>query len=215
MITDSAGPGKYRGGLGVSKGSVLTDCADTVMSYCCDRSRSVTWGIEGGLPSIPQGVWLNRNSEDEQYLGALFSNVEVGPGDAFERPSAGGGGYGDPRERDPAEVLEDAIDGYVSVSRAAKDYGVVIRAIDPEIDEYELDDAATVELREEQRLSRVGKLSEDPEAVAQRYRNGELDQLDLIRHYGVILDWSTDELLPTTTQQFRAQLDKRTLAAWA
>ncbi len=215
LITDSAGPGKYRGGLGVSKGGVLTDCADTVMSYCCDRSRSVTWGIEGGLPSIPQGVWLNRNSEDEQYLGALFSNVEVGPGDAFERPSAGGGGYGDPLERDPAEVLEDVIDGYVSVSRAAKDYGVVIRAIDPEIDEYELDDAATVELREEQRLSRVGKLSEDPEAVAQRYRNGELDQLDLIRHYGVILDWSTDELLPTTTQQFRAQLDKRTLAAWA
>ena len=215
LITDSAGPGKYRGGLGVSKGGVLTDCADTVMSYCCDRSRSVTWGIEGGLPSIPQGVWLNSNSEDEQYLGALFSNVEVGPGDAFERPSAGGGGYGDPLERDPAEVLEDVIDGYVSVSRAAKDYGVVIRAIDPEIDEYELDDAATVELREEQRLSRVGKLSEDPEAVAQRYRNGELDQLDLIRHYGVILDWSTDELLPTTTQQFRAQLDKRTLAAWA
>lgn len=215
LITDSAGPGKYRGGLGVSKGGVLTDCADTVMSYCCDRSRSVTWGIEGGLPSIPQGVWLNRNSEDEQYLGALFSNVEVGPGDAFERPSAGGGGYGDPLERDPAEVLEDVIDGYVSVSRAAKDYGVVIRAIDPEIDEYERDDAATVELREEQRLSRVGKLSEDPEAVAQRYRNGELDQLDLIRHYGVILDWSTDELLPTTTQQFRAQLDKRTLAAWA
>lgn len=215
LITDSAGPGKYRGGLGVSKGGVLTDCADTVMSYCCDRSRSVTWGIEGGLPSIPQGVWLNRNSEDEQYLGALFSNVEVSPGDAFERPSAGGGGYGDPLERDPAEVLEDVIDGYVSVSRAAKDYGVVIRAIDPEIDEYELDDAATAELREEQRLSRVGKLSEDPEAVAQRYRNGELDQLDLIRHYGVILDWSTDELLPTTTQQFRAQLDKRTLAAWA
>ncbi len=215
LITDSAGPGKYRGGLGVSKGGVLTDCADTVMSYCCDRSRSVTWGIEGGLPSIPQGVWLNRNSEDEQYLGALFSNVEVGPGDAFERPSAGGGGYGDPLERDPAEVLEDVIDGYVSVSRAAKDYGVVIRAIDPEIDEYELDEAATVELREEQRLSRIGKLSEDPEAVAQRYRNGELDQLDLIRHYGVILDWSTDELLPTTTQQFRAQLDKRTLAAWA
>ena len=215
LITDSAGPGRYRGGLGVSKGGVLTDCADTVMSYCCDRSRSVTWGIEGGLPSIPQGVWLNRNSEDEQYLGALFSNVEVSPGDAFERPSAGGGGYGDPLERDPAEVLEDAIDGYVSVSRAAEDYGVVIRAIDPEIDEYELDDAATVELREEQRLSRVGKLSEDPEAVAQRYRNGELDQLDLIRHYGVILDWSTDELLPTTTQQFRAQLDKRTLAAWA
>ena len=86
LVTDSAGPGKFRGGVGVSKGGVLTDANQTVMSYCCDRSRSVTWGIEGGLPSIPQGVWLNRGTPDEKYLGALFSNVPVGPGDTFERP---------------------------------------------------------------------------------------------------------------------------------
>lgn len=214
LVTDSAGPGKFRGGVGVSKGGVLTDANQTVMSYCCDRSRSVTWGIEGGLPSIPQGVWLNRGTPDEKYLGALFSNVPVGPGDTFERPSAGGGGFGDALERDPQAVLEDVIDGYVSVGRAAKDYGVVIHAIDPEIDEYELDEEETTKLREELRSSRLDKLAEDPESAAERYNAGELDQLDLVRHYGVILDWATGELLPTTTQQYREQMTKRSSSHW-
>ena len=214
LVTDSAGPGKFRGGVGVSKGGVLTDANQTVMSYCCDRSRSVTWGIEGGLPSIPQGVWLNRGTPDEQYLGALFSNVPVGPGDTFERPSAGGGGFGDALERDPQAVLEDVIDGYVSVGRAAKDYGVVIRPIDPEIDEYELDEEETTKLREELRSTRLDKLAENPESVAERYNAGELDQLDLVRHYGVILDWATGELLPTTTQQYREQMTKRSSSHW-
>ena len=214
LVTDSAGPGKFRGGVGVSKGGVLTDANQTVMSYCCDRSRSVTWGIDGGLPSIPQGVWLNRGTPDEKFLGALFSNVPVGPGDTFERPSAGGGGFGDALERDPKAVLEDVIDGYVSVNRAAKDYGVVIHPVDPEIDEYELDMDATAKLREELRSTRLDKLTEDPESVAERYNAGELDQLDLVRHYGVILDWSTGELLPTTTQQYREQMTKRSSSHW-
>lgn len=214
LVTDSAGPGKFRGGVGVSKGGVLTDANKTVMSYCCDRSRSVTWGIEGGLPSIPQGVWLNRGTPDEQYLGALFSNVPVGPGDTFERPSAGGGGFGDALERDPKAVLEDVIDGYVSVGRAAKDYGVVIRPVDPEIDEYELDEEETAKLREELRSTRLDKLAESPESVAERYNAGDLDQLDLVRHYGVILDWATGELLPTTTQQYREQMTKRSSSHW-
>ncbi len=214
LVTDSAGPGKFRGGVGVTKGGVLTDANKTVMSYCCDRSRSVTWGIEGGLPSIPQGVWLNRGTPDEQYLGALFSNVPVGPGDTFERPSAGGGGFGDALERDPEAVLEDVIDGYVSVGRAAKDYGVVIHPVDPEIDEYELDEEETAKLREELRSTRLDKLAESPESVAERYNAGELDQLDLVRHYGVILDWATGELLPTTTQQYREQMAKRSSSHW-
>lgn len=214
LVTDSAGPGKFRGGVGVSKGGVLTDANQTVMSYCCDRSRSVTWGIEGGLPSIPQGVWLNRGTPDEKYLGALFSNVPVGPGDTFERPSAGGGGFGDALERDPKAVLEDVIDGYVSVGRAAKDYGVVIHAIDPEIDKYKLDEDATATLRDELRSTRLDKLTEDPESVAERYNAGELDQLDLVRHYGVILDWATGELLPNTTQQYREQMTKRSSSHW-
>ena len=168
------------------------------MSYCCDRARSITWGIEGGLPSVPHGVWLTPRDAEPRFLGATFSNVEVGEGDTFTRPSAGGGGFGDPLERDPQAVLEDVADGYVTVARASSDYGVVVRERDAELREYELDEQATEAERAQIRRERGGWLEEDPHAIAQRYRDGEFDALDLIRRYGVIVDWGTGELLERT-----------------
>src|SRR5690606_29644295 len=141
--------------------------------YCCDRARSITWGIEGGLPSIPHGVWLNRGSPEERFLGSVFAGEPVASGDSFTRPSAGGGGYGDPLDRDPRLVLEDVIDGYVSIEGAERDYGVVVRPIDPEIDEYELDEEATRQARENIRAHRHEWLRADPEDIARRYRAGE------------------------------------------
>jgi N-methylhydantoinase B len=214
IIPDSGGPGRWRGGCGVEKGATLMDADATVMSYCCDRARSVAWGINGGLPSLPHGLWLNRGRPGERFLGAVFSNVPLVSGDVFTRPSAGGGGNGDPLEREPAAVLEDVVDGYVSVERAAKDYGVVVRELDAELLQYEIDEAATERERERIRNTRHGRLEEDPESVAERYRSGELDVLDLVRHYGVILDWGTGELLPKTTEVFRAMLRRRSVASW-
>jgi N-methylhydantoinase B len=214
ILPDTGGPGKHRGGCGVEKGGTLTEMTRTVMSYCCDRARSVTWGIEGGLPSYPHGVWLNRGTDDEQFLGAVFSNVPVKEGDSFIRPSAGGGGFGDPLEREPDEVLEDVADGYVSVERAAKDYGVVVREVDVELSQYEVDGPASAEERERIRAARHGWLEEDPEAIAERYRAGELDLLDVLRRHGVILDWGTGELLTRTTEQFRAMLARRASQHW-
>ena len=214
IAMDSAGPGRYRGGLGIEKGGVLTDAFDTVMSYCCDRARSITWGIEGGLPSIPHGVWLNKGTDGERYLGSNFSSVPVQSGDTFTRPSAGGGGFGDPLLRTAAEVREDVIDGYVSIDRAAKDYGVVIREIDAELDDFEIDEAATTELREQIRAARHGWLTEDPHAVAESYRNGTTDMLDVIRRHGVILDWGTGELYENTTAEYRQLMKRRSSAHW-
>lgn len=213
IMPDSAGPGKHRGGVGVRKGGTLTQVEGAVMSYCCDRARSVTWGIGGGLPSIPHGVWLNPGTETERFLGASFSGVPVVEGDAFERPSAGGGGLGDPLERDPQAVLEDVADGYVTVRRAARDYGVVIAEVDRDLAEYRVEEGETEMLRAEQRATRAAKLDEDPRAVADRFRSGELDTMDLVRHYGVILDWGTGELLSRTTEQYREMLKRRTAAA--
>ncbi len=215
IMPDSGGPGEHRGGVGVRKGGTLTQVEGAVMSYCCDRARSVTWGIGGGLPSIPHGVWLNPGTEREQFLGANFSGVSVVEGDAFERPSAGGGGLGDPLERDPQAVLEDVEDGYVTVRRAALDYGVVIEEVDRDLAEYRIDQPASEKLRAEQRATRADKLDEDPQAVADRFRSGELDTMDLVRHYGVILDWGTEELLPRTTEQYRDMLKRRAAACWS
>jgi len=212
--TDSGGPGRFRGGLGIEKGGTLVDATKTVMSYCCDRARSITWGIEGGLPSIPHGVWMNKGTDQEKFLGSNFSAVPLHSGDSFTRPSAGGGGYGDPLERPLDEVLEDVIDEYVSIERAAKDYGVIIREIDRELDQFEIDHAASNELRQQIRTDRPGWLTADPVDVAAKYRAGEVDMLDVIRRHGVILDWGTGELFPETTSEFRKSMEKRSSSHW-
>lgn len=215
ISTDSGGPGRFRGGCGVEKGGVLTCVDKTVMSYCCDRGRSVTWGINGGLPSVPHGVWVNKGTEKEQYLGATFSNVGVYSGDTFTRPSAGGGGFGDPLERPPEEVLEDVIDGYVSVTRAECDYGVVIKVNDPDIDDYDIDLEKTEQTRDWIRTHRKTWLEMSPQTVAKQYRDGELSVLDALRRYGVVLDWGTGELLEKSTQQFREAMCRRSSNYWA
>ena len=210
ILKDSGGPGLYRGGCGVQKGGTLTRAEGAVISYACDRARSVVWGIGGGLPSIPHGVWLNG-----EFLGAVFSNVDVKQGDVFTRPSAGGGGYGDPLARDPEAVKEDVADDYVSIERALKDYGVVICELDADLALYEVDAAATAAARAGIRAARKGWLSEPAEGMAARYRAGELDAMDCLRQHGVILDWGTGALFPNTTVTFREMLHRRAVPHWA
>jgi N-methylhydantoinase B len=106
-------------------------------------------------------------------------------------------------------------DAYVTVERARKDYGVVVREVDAELSQYEVDEEETARERGRIAADRLGRLEEEPELVAERYRSGELDVLDLVRHYGVILDWGTGELLPKTTEQFRAMLGRRMVPHWS
>lgn len=214
IVMDSGGPGKYRGGCGVEKGGYLTEIHDVVMSYCCDRSRSATWGIFGGLPSCPHGAWLNPGTDRERFLGAVFSNVRMNRGDSFTRPSAGGGGLGDPLERDVEAVLEDVIDGYVSIKRAKKDYGVIVREIDPDLDKYDVDLEATAFEREYIGRHRRKWLTEDAAKVFELYEQGEIDSLDLLRRYGVVVDWEAGRVLEQSTQQYREMMLNRSQAYW-
>ena len=213
IVTDSAGPGEFRGGVGLDKGGTILEVEGCVSSYFCDRERSVVWGIEGGLPSRPHGLWMEYEGKRD-FLGAVFSDVPVAPGTRFWRGTAGGGGYGDPLKRDPRKVVTDVEDEYVSIERAEKDYGVVIKVLDPELGEYEIDAEATVRAREDIAANRHGWLEEDPESVVKRYRDGEIDDYDVIRRYGVICNWGTGELLPNSTRDFRAAMKKRSAAYW-
>jgi len=140
--------------------------------------------------------------------------VPIEAGDTITRPSAGGGGLGDPLEREPQMVCEDVADGYVSIERALIDYGVVINEVDRDLAEYKVDTAATASARSRIRVSRWSWLEEDAESVAARYRSKKLTMLDLVRQYGVIVDWGTGKLLPKTTAQFRAMLRRRTVPYW-
>jgi N-methylhydantoinase B len=214
ILTDSAGPGQWRGGMGARKGALMREAEGTVISYICDRERAVVWGISGGLPSSPHGLTLTRAGAEPEWLGAVFSDVKINSGDHFSRPTAGGGGFGDPLLRDPIAVREDVADGYVSITRAAKDYGVVILVVDEELAEYAVDEAATETERARIRAERPGWLTADPEQVAARFRAGDIDVMDAVRHYAVLLDWETGELLPKSTAQHREMMQKRSAAFW-
>ena len=215
IVTDSGGPGKWRGGAGVRKTSTLGEADQTVISYICDRERAIVWGIEGGLPSMPHGLSLRRTgAQHDEWLGSVFSDVPIASGDVFSRPTGGGGGYGDPLERDPENVRRDVADDYVSLERARKDYGVVLRVVDADLAEYEVDQEATRGERARIRAERRGWLQTDPQAVAQRYRAGEIDRLDVVRRYAVILDWGSGDVLERSTAQFRDMYQRRTAARW-
>lgn len=101
-----------------------------------------------------------------------------------------------------------------AAATAAKDYGVVVREVDADLAAYEVGVEATTAERAYIRANRIKWLEEDAEAVAGRYRNGELDMRDPIRAYGVIVNWGSGELLAETTKQFRAMLQRRTIPYW-
>ncbi len=215
ISTDSAGPGQWRGGVGLEKSGTIMEVEQCVLSYLCDRERAVVWGIEGGLPAKPHGLWLRRKGQkEEEFLGAAFSNVPVSKGERFRRGTSGGGGYGDPLKREPLLVLEDVVDDYVSLERARKDYGVVLNVVDRDTATYTIDEPATK--KERALISRKRKkwLAEKPKKIAEKYRDGELDMYDLIRRYGVICDWGTGELFEKTTVEFRKLLRDRAAMFW-
>ena len=110
-------------------------------------------------------------------------------------------------------VMESFNFNVVVLIEAAKDYGVVIEAFDVRVGDYRVNGSATLELREQLRSLSATRLEEDPESVAQRFRDGELDVLDLVRHYGVIVDWGNGQLLPRTTATYRNLLSDRGLGA--
>jgi N-methylhydantoinase B len=209
LLPDSGGPGRFRGGVGVEKAIELTNARGTVASYCCDRERSVAWGLGGGLAGYPHGATLNPGVREERFLGACFADVPLTPGDVLSRPSSGGGGMGDPLQRDPAAVLEDVLDGYVSVERAARDYGVVFERVDLVALDACVDEPGTAALRDEIAARRDGWLREAPASVAARLRMGELDLLDAVRRYGVVIDRHTGEALERSTEQLRAAMARR------
>ena len=159
--------------------------------------------------------WKDRATGEKKWLGSVFSNYKIKSGDRFSRPTAGGGGYGDPLDRDPARVKEDVIDDYVSVERALKDYGVFIKVNDPDILDYEVDEAATNAARAEIRANRVAWARMDPAKVAEMYKKGEIDELDAVRRYAVILDWGTGEIMQNSTAQFRESFERRSIAHWS
>ena len=125
LLTDSGGPGRMKGGLGRR---VVFKVPDDEYA----PQPPVKLGIQAGRYRYPpEGLAGGRNGTRAAFLineenGNPYGLSQFGPGDVVTIDVAGGGGYGDPFERDPELVENDVRDGYVSIEGARKDYGVVI-----------------------------------------------------------------------------------------
>lgn len=124
FVPDSAGAGKYRGGLSLVRDMTLL-CAEATMQIRSDRRTSRPYGLHGGYEGTPSMNLLNRDTEREQILDTKpFLVIEEGT--THRHITAAGGGYGRPYDRDPELVLEDVLEGKVTVEGALRDYGVAI-----------------------------------------------------------------------------------------
>lgn len=126
LNSDSAGPGRWRGGLGLLFTFRVTQGGSAVLGRGLERFRFRPWGMAGGRPGANMRVVLNRGTERERDLGKI-DMVQLDEGDTVTFMTPGGGGYGDPFLRDPAAVLRDVRAGHVSAESAERDYGVAIR----------------------------------------------------------------------------------------
>ena len=143
LVEDSEGPGRQRGGLGMRRDYEFREMA-AKFTVLADRDKEGPWGLFGGEAGRPaeylhksNGKWTPINSK---------STIQVEPGDVVSYRTCGGGGYGDPLERDPALVLRDVRSGKVSPDRARTVYRVEI-----DLESWSVDAAATESLRAEAR----------------------------------------------------------------
>ncbi len=127
LIPDSDGAGKFRGGLGIRRDYRFRGHEANV-TILADTARFPARGIYGGLDGRVARYLMNPDGENCRNVGSK-STFYTSPADIVSIQTPGGGGYGDPFERDPAAVLADAREGKISLEKARQIYGV---AINPE-----------------------------------------------------------------------------------
>ncbi|MEL0022132.1 MAG: hydantoinase B/oxoprolinase family protein, partial [Rickettsiales bacterium] len=141
LLPDRAGAGKFRGGAPYYRDYKFTE-KEAVLQVRSDRARFRPYGLYGGMPGQASANYLNPQEENRKLTSKPTMNIRRG--DVFRHELSGGGGWGDPLERDPIHVLKDVRNELVGLASARDDYGVVI---DPK--NWTVDQDATSALRRE------------------------------------------------------------------
>jgi N-methylhydantoinase B len=147
LAPDSGGPGKRRGGLGYRK--EIRVLRDASFLSVADRSILSCWGLKGGRAGQPFRVTVDPGGPNERQLEGLVDDALLPAGTLVRIDTTGGGGWGDPLERESELVALDVLQGKVSADSAHDHYGVVFADRS-----FTVDVEATVALRAEQRASR-------------------------------------------------------------
>ena len=132
LIQDSGGAGQFRGGLGLRR--EYLNLADARFSIRSMKHTIPPHGSHGGKTGRTGDIWINPDTAAAKRLPTRYADYPLKEGDVFRLDTPGGGGFGNPLARDPAQVLADVAQGYISMQAAERDYGVVIdkagRAVD-------------------------------------------------------------------------------------
>ncbi|WP_030915439.1 hydantoinase B/oxoprolinase family protein [Streptosporangium amethystogenes] len=181
-LADTGGPGRHRGGVGTLHALTThgTETPMTMMSFGQGLQHPLATGVCGGgfggqsviavLPRADLPVMEGPPPEEGRLLPMPAARFPIGAGDVLVSVSQGGGGLGDPIEREPSAVLDDVRNGLVSPDGARRDYGVVIVGDLGEPAEPRVDEAATARLRDERRRDRIGRSPVPPAAGGRRGR---------------------------------------------
>jgi N-methylhydantoinase B len=142
-LPDSAGAGRWRGGLGVQTEFVIR--GENVMGVAFGdgvEEEARAFGFFGGKPGSRNAITLSYPDGTERRAKTKEIIRGIPPGTVFRQLAGGGGGYGNPRERPAKLVLADVRNSMVSIEAARDDYGV---CIDPQ--SLSIDEQRTAELR--------------------------------------------------------------------
>jgi len=140
LVPDSGGPGRFRGGLALER-HLRFKANRATLQIRSDRRDHPPYGLDGGGCGAPSEVSMLRADGNEERCPAKFLTI-VNDGDVLRVRLAGGGGHGDPLERDPLAVLDDVREEKMTVAHARVCYGVVVTG-----DPAAVDRAATEDLR--------------------------------------------------------------------
>jgi N-methylhydantoinase B len=136
--TDTGGAGRHRGGVGVGRAYRFE--APSTGICIVYKTKTKPWAIGEGMPGDNNHVVLNPGTDREVVQGGSYNHLETG--DVLVNNTGGGGGWGNPIDREPERVAVDVRNGFVSVEAAARDYAV---AVDPKT--FDVDLEATKQLR--------------------------------------------------------------------
>jgi N-methylhydantoinase B len=146
LAPDSGGAGQRRGGLGYRK--EIRVLRDASFLSVADRSILSCWGLKGGRAGKPFRVTVDPGGPNERHLEGLVDDEPIPAGTLVRIDTTGGGGWGDPLDREPGLVALDVAQAKVTVEAARDEYGVVLR------DDADVDMEATERRRDELRAQR-------------------------------------------------------------